>query len=103
MHFGFFDNDFDSFIGYSDPVFTDPGTEACARTVREAALQNWANYITPITTSKHQAEHQGLFINSVVRTYHIFVLFFFFVLIKAWTSKDMGGTLKAISFYEIKT
>ena len=65
IDFGFFNFDFDSFLGYSDPVFTDPGTEACARTVREAALQNWANYITPLTTSKHQPEHQGLLINSV--------------------------------------
>jgi phospholipase D1/2 len=53
-------NLFKEHLGYSDPVFTDPGTEACARTVREAALQNWANYITPLTTSKHQPEHQEL-------------------------------------------
>ena len=65
---------FDSFLGYSDPVFTDPGTEACARTVREAALQNWANYITPLTTSKHHQEHQGSFINYVDRISYIFGL-----------------------------
>jgi hypothetical protein len=65
MYFGFFYNNFDSLLGYSDPVFMAPGTEACARMVREAALQNWANYITPLTNSKHQSEHQGLLINSV--------------------------------------
>ena len=49
------------FSGYFDPVFTDPGTEVCARTVREAALQNWSNYIaSPKTSSKNHSEIEDL-------------------------------------------
>ena len=32
-------------LGYSEPIFSDPGSEACARTVREASLQNWKDYL----------------------------------------------------------
>ncbi len=37
-------NLFAEHLGRRDPLFTDPGSEACARAVRESALQNWRDY-----------------------------------------------------------
>lgn len=36
---------FTEHLGHYDPVFHEPATEACARTVREAAFQNWRDYV----------------------------------------------------------
>ena len=37
---------FTEHLGYYDPLMTDPGTEACARLVREASMQNWRDYVS---------------------------------------------------------
>ena len=37
---------FTEHLGHYDPLMTDPGTEACARLLRESALQNWRDYVS---------------------------------------------------------
>ena len=37
---------FTEHLGWFDPIMSDPGSENCARLVREAALQNWRDYVS---------------------------------------------------------
>ena len=37
---------FTEHLGNVDPLYDDPGSEACAKLVREAALQNWKDYVS---------------------------------------------------------
>jgi phospholipase D1/2 len=48
-------NLFAEHLGRTDPLFEDPGSEACARSVRQSALQNWEDYIS--TSSEDPRGH----------------------------------------------